>query len=188
MSFSLAPLAVAFCFVVVFTYFAFAGGNAFDYDEGDALPALLGQSTFLCTGAIAAFVIGRGIVFDGPRAGLAAVLLAAAVALYEWARRTIRGRNFHLAWTGDVPDAVCDAGPYARIRHPIYLAYMLAFFALLVAMPGPWTAAILLFNLALFTQAAFGDERSLAHSPLAEDYAAYRRRVGMFFPRRRPGG
>jgi protein-S-isoprenylcysteine O-methyltransferase Ste14 len=183
---SLAPIALALCFVVVFTYFAFAGGQAFEYDADiDALPALLGQSTFLCTGALAAFVFGRWTTIPLLNGAVAMGLLVAGIALYEWARRTIRGRKFHLAWTGDVPDAVCENGPYARVRHPIYLAYMLAFLALLVAMPGWPTAAIFLFNLVLFGQAALGDERSLAKSPLAAEYLAYKRRVGMFVPRLR---
>ena len=185
---SLAPIALALCFLVAFAYFAFAGASAFEYDSDiDALPALLGQSVFLCSAILGAYIIGRSGTFEWLNGMLAIGLLAASIALYEWARRTIRGRKFHLAWTGDVPDAVCEIGPYARVRHPIYLAYLLAFLALLVAKPGWPTAAIFLFNLALFVQAAFGDERSLALSPLAEEYAAYKRRVGMLFPRLRRG-
>jgi len=49
---------------------------------------------------------------------------------------------------------------------------------------------LLLLNATLFILVAFDDERKLAASPLAADYAAYRQRTGMFFPRfssRAPG-
>jgi protein-S-isoprenylcysteine O-methyltransferase Ste14 len=188
MIFPLLQPAMLLCFVVVFTFFAFAGGQAFEYDADiDALPALLGQIVFICTGALGALVFGLGSAIHWLNGALAMGLLAASVALYEWARRTIRGRRFHLAWTGDVSDALCDQGPYAHVRHPIYLSYMLAFLALLVALPTPWVAAIFLFNLGLFVHAAFGDERNLRQGPFAREYADYRRRVGMFLPRLRRG-
>ena len=60
---------------------------------------------------------------------------------------------------------------------------VLAFLALLTAVPGPASLAIFLFNAALFAHAAASDERALAASPLAEAYAAYKRRTGMFVPR-----
>ena len=45
---------------------------------------------------------------------------------------------------------------------------------------------VALANLVLFVVMALHDERGLAHSPLAADYAAYRRRVGvlLLLPRR----
>jgi protein-S-isoprenylcysteine O-methyltransferase Ste14 len=179
-------LALLLGFIVVFTYFAFAGGQVFEYDEADEVPALVGQSTFVISGAMGAFVLGRNATIHPVNGVLAAALMLAGLALYEWARRTIRGRNFHLAWTGEVPDALCEDGPYARIRHPLYTSYMLVFFALFVAVPGWPTGAIFLFNLALFLHAALGDERSLARSELAAEYAAYKRRTGMFVPRLAP--
>jgi protein-S-isoprenylcysteine O-methyltransferase Ste14 len=187
MIFPLLQFILLLCFAVVFTFFAFAGGQAFEYDSDiDAFPALLGQTTFVI-GALGAFVFGLGATIPWLNGALAIGLLVASLALYEWARRTIRGRHFHLAWTGDVPDALCEQGPYAYVRHPLYLSYILAFLALLVALPTLWVAAIFLFNLALFVHAAFGDERSLREGPFAGDYADYRRRVRMFLPRLRRG-
>jgi protein-S-isoprenylcysteine O-methyltransferase Ste14 len=116
------------------------------------------------------------------------LLLVGSLLLYEWARRVIRERGFHIAFSGDVPHELCDQGPYAWIRHPIYLSYIIAFLAQLIALPGFATLAIFLGNLILFSFAAVGDERSLAESPLAEGYGHYKRRTGMFVPRLRPKG
>lgn len=70
-----------------------------------------------------------------------------------------------------------------RIRHPIYASYILAFLALFVAMPILPTLLIFIFNAALFTHAAFRDERDLLSSALAGAYAEYKERTGMFIPR-----
>lgn len=114
---------------------------------------------------------------------VAVPLLMASVALYEWARHTIWGRRFGLALGDHVPESLCEAGPYRYSRHPIYLSYVLAFLAVLVALPHWVTALSFLANLAVFVVVARSDERVLAGSALATDYAAYRERTGMFIPR-----
>jgi protein-S-isoprenylcysteine O-methyltransferase Ste14 len=53
-------------------------------------------------------------------------------------------------------------------------------------LPHWLTAAILLLNATLFVLVAFDDERKLAASPLAADYASYRERTGMSFPKFSP--
>ena len=113
----------------------------------------------------------------------AAALALASIALYESARRVIRDRGFSIAMTTDVPQAVCADGPYALLRHPVYASYLLAFLAMLVAFPAAISAALFVINAGFFVYAALAEERVLAHSPLASNYADYRRRVGMFLPR-----
>ena len=81
-----------------------------------------------------------------------------------------------------MPETLCDEGPYRYIRHPIYLSYVLAFLAVLIALPHWITALSFLLNFALSVGAARSDERVLAGSALAADYAAYRERTGMFLP------
>jgi protein-S-isoprenylcysteine O-methyltransferase Ste14 len=63
---------------------------------------------------------------------------------------------------------------------------MLAFVAMDVALPRVISAVVLACNMALFLYMALDDERVLAKSPLAEAFADYRKRVGMFLllPRR----
>jgi len=170
-------------FVLGFTYFMLAGARTFERDDSDGIAAGLGQFSFLCTGALATWFLGRWVTVHLWSGLAGAVLFVAALALYEWARWTIARLRFHIAWSGDVPEEVCDRGPYALVRHPVYLSYMLAFAAVVIALPSFASAGIFLFNAALFTHAAFADERSIAASPLAADYAAYRKRAGMFLPR-----
>lgn len=180
-----AEYALLAAFAIAFTHFLYGGARTLEWSDGDELAAGVAQIAFL-GGAIATFYLA----FLTPIAlwnGLAAfVLLGGSVALYEWARRTVRNRGFHIAWTGDVPDALCADGPYARIRHPLYLSYILTFLALPVAMPSPAALAVFVLGAALFAHAAISDERSLAESPLRDAYARYRQSTGRFFPRLRP--
>ncbi len=180
---SLAQMLLVLGFILVFGYFGAAGASTFERDESDVKGATLGQFSFLVTGAIGAGMLSYRQVLHPMNGVAAATVLLGSVTLYEWARRTIRGRRFHIGWSGDVPDAVCDSGPYAYVRHPVYLSYMLAFLALPIAFPRLATLLIFLFNVALFAHGARDDERSLAASELKQAYATYRERTGMFIPR-----
>jgi protein-S-isoprenylcysteine O-methyltransferase Ste14 len=111
------------------------------------------------------------------------VLMVAAIALYEWARHTIRSRRFGVGWGDHVPEELCESGPYRWVRHPIYLAYQLAFLAAFVALPHWITLVLLAENVALFTHAASNDEATIATSGLAAAYVDYRKRAGLFWPR-----
>jgi len=62
-----------------------------------------------------------------------AFLALCSVVLYEWTRRTVVDRNFYVGLAGEVPGAVCDAGPYRYVRHPFYLSYIVAFVGVAVA-------------------------------------------------------
>ncbi len=171
----------------VFVHFMQAGARTLYFKAGDAGPgAGLAQFSFIVTGIMVTWGLGLRMPMQVMNQVAAALVLTTSVGLYEWARHTIWGRRFGLALGEHVPDALCEAGPYRFIRHPLYLSYALAFLAVLVALPHWITALGFLFNMVLMVVFARGDERTLATSPLAADYAAYRERTGMFFPRFSP--
>ena len=175
----------------VFIHFMSAGGRTFVYgkEAGDELGANLALCNFLFAGTLPVWMLGLFYQRVPVVNGVAAVMLmVSSVALYEWARHTIWGRKFGIAWGDRVPEAVCVDGPYRWVRHPLYLSYLVAYLAVVVALPHWLTMAIFLGNCALFAHAAHDDERRLAESALAAEYAAYRERTGMFLPRlSRPG-
>jgi len=177
------PLAFVFPLGVCFYYFLLAGARTFEIGPDDDFSSGLAQFCFLVTGTLGTIFLGYRSDVSSLQAVAGAALMACSLGLYEWARHTIAGRRFSIAWSIGVPEEVCAAGPYARVRHPIYTSYILAFAAQLVALPSLWTAAIFLFNLAVFVHAARADERTLAASELAAEYARYKRRAGMFIPR-----
>jgi protein-S-isoprenylcysteine O-methyltransferase Ste14 len=141
------------------------------------------QGSFVFGGVVPTWFLGLHHPIHHMNGILSAMTLVLSLALYEWARHTIWGLRFGLGWGEHVPEAVCERGPYRFLRHPIYLSYMLAFAAVLIALPHWLTALMFAGNVALFTHAAISDERTLARSALAAEYAGYRRRAGMFWPR-----
>jgi protein-S-isoprenylcysteine O-methyltransferase Ste14 len=170
----------------VFVHFMNAGARTFFYgkEAGDEAPVLVAQSTFILGGTLPIWMLGLFYQpIPLPNGIVAAALLSIALCLYEWARHTVWLRKFGIAWGGHVPEAVCAEGPYRWVRHPLYLAYLLAYLAALVALPHWLTLAIFVINCALFVHAARNDERHISASALAADYAVYRERTGMFFPR-----
>ena len=81
-----------------------------------------------------------------------------------------------------MPAHLVTAGPYRRLRHPCYSAYLLSFAGGLTVSPTYWLGAVALLMLVLYYQAARYEERKFEHSPLGQDYARYRETTGMFLP------
>jgi protein-S-isoprenylcysteine O-methyltransferase Ste14 len=175
-------LAFIFWMVCPFPYFMTAGANTFTVPKLRDSGAMLGHWSFV-SGMLCVLCMG---LFSGlllPPALCGAILALGSLLLYEWTRRTVIDRNFYIALSGEVPGAVCDAGPYRYVRHPFYLSYMLAFVAVAVAFPSLVVAGVCVFNIGLFVYMAVDDERVLFASPLGADYKSYKTRVGMFLPR-----
>ena len=167
-----------------FLHFIFAGARTLHFKPGDSGPgAVIGQGALMFGGVIPVWFLGLYQPIHIINGIVAALILLASIGLYEWARQTIWGRRFGLAYGDHVPDELCDQGPYRFVRHPLYASYVLAFVACLVALPHWITALMVAANSVLWTLTALSDERRIADSPLAAAYANYRRRVGMFFPR-----
>jgi protein-S-isoprenylcysteine O-methyltransferase Ste14 len=169
-----------------FQWFTVAGAKTFRIPKLRDSGAGLGGTAFLL-GTLVVLWRGLFIGFDLIPAACGAALSVLSVVLYEWARRTIVGRRFAIALAEEVPEALCEDGPYRYIRHPFYFSYVLASLGMLVATLNLMAAAVFVFNSILFTYMARDDERTLKASPLASAYDAYRQRVGflMLLPGRR---
>ena len=175
-------LALVLWMAIPFPYFMAAGANIFTVPKLRDNGAVLGQISFI-SGMVCVLVMGLFYGLLVPAAICDAILALGAVLLYEWTRRTVIDRNFFVGLAGEVPPALCDAGPYRYVRHPFYLTYMVAFVGVAVAFPSLVVSVVCALNIGLFVYMAIDDERVLAGSSLAVDYRAYRRRVGMFLPR-----
>lgn len=167
-----------------FIHFTIAAGRTFhSVNLAEEPGAIVGQFAFYAGGTATAWFRGLHQVIAPANGVIAVTLLAGSLALYEWSRHAIWTRRFGVGWGEHVPDVVCEQGPYRWVRHPIYLAYLLAYASVLVALPHWFTACTLVGAVALFAHAARHDERQIAGSALAADYDAYRKRTGMFFPK-----
>ena len=118
-------------------------------------------------------------------AGLAAggLLLVLSFTLFWWSVRVTRRRPLTLAFTADAPIFLHSSGPYAYIRHPFYLSYVLFWIATAVAAERLQFWLVPLLMVAIYIEAARQEERKFAHSALAGTYGAYRGQTGMLLPR-----
>jgi protein-S-isoprenylcysteine O-methyltransferase Ste14 len=120
-------------------------------------------------------------------AWIAFPIYGAALGLWAWAVATTRRGRLSLAFSRDLPEAIIDRGPYRYVRHPFYASYTLYWLAGSVATLAWWVVAPSLLAIALYVAAAWSEERKFAASRLADAYAAYRARTGMFLPSFRRG-
>jgi protein-S-isoprenylcysteine O-methyltransferase Ste14 len=111
-----------------------------------------------------------------------AAVLAASLALFRWAARTNRARPLPLAFSGVLPPHLQMRGPYALVRHPFYVSYLLAFVGGWLAAGSAWLLPALAFGLHTYWTAARREERGLRAGPLGDAYQEYAARVGMFLP------
>jgi len=113
---------------------------------------------------------------------IACVLFAVSLGLWSWTLAATRSTPPTLAFTGDEPRFMLNAGPYRWIRHPFYSAYLIFWAGTAVATQGVlgWTAVLVLGT--VYFVAARHEEGKFARSALAARYAAYAARTGMFLP------
>ena len=175
-------LAIVLWMAIPFPYFMTAGANIFMVPKLRDNGAALGQISFI-SGMVCVLVMGLFYGLLVPAAICGAILALGAVILFEWTRRTVVDRNFYVGMAGEVPPALCDAGPYCYVRHPFYLSYIVAFIGVAVAFPSLIVSGVCLANVGLFVYMAFDDERVLLGSAIAGGYELYKKRVGMFLPR-----
>jgi protein-S-isoprenylcysteine O-methyltransferase Ste14 len=110
------------------------------------------------------------------------------IALFGWAVLATRQNRPAMAFAGERPDHIFKSGPYAYIRHPFYASYLLYWLGCVVATSSLVLAFIFLALAALYTIAALGEERAFSHSAIGDEYEAFRRSTGLFWPRLRLAG
>jgi protein-S-isoprenylcysteine O-methyltransferase Ste14 len=111
-----------------------------------------------------------------------ALLLLGAAALFRWSSTTM-GRNWSLVARTRADHELVTTGPFALVRHPIYVSMLFFLIALAVA-TGHYLqllGAIPVF--ALGTRIRILEEEKLLRAAFGAAFDAYARRTGAFFPR-----
>ena len=112
---------------------------------------------------------------------VAALLAAAAAALSLWA-----GATFPSVTTGHYvleDHQVVSDGPYAWVRHPIYVGVFLIWISLALAFASPIALLITLTYVMPIYYLYMREEEDMLKTQLGEEYLRYFERVGMLFPR-----
>lgn len=113
---------------------------------------------------------------------VASCLSLCATGLFWWAVAATRRQPPAVAHLTAPLVMVHQHGPYAVIRHPFYLAYIL-FWTGTILTSGPigWLLGIVLIT--WYSVAARKEEYSFAASEVSGVYADYKRRTGLLLPR-----
>lgn len=114
------------------------------------------------------------------------VLLAGGVLLY-WYSHAALGQSLSPFIQVRHPHRLVTRGPYAAVRHPMYLAVFLTAGGVIL-LTGNWLLSgfFLLPFLALYL-ARINREEQLLEEEFGEEYRAYKARTGKLLPRIRPG-
>lgn len=83
----------------------------------------------------------------------------------------------------DAPVELVTWGPYARIRHPFYTSFLLAFLAANLVFPHYLTLLAWAYSGVTLTLTAKREERRLMASTYGDQYTHYYHRSGRFLPR-----
>lgn len=142
-------------------------------------PYLLGITTI-------ALWLGRDVPAEPSAAllvqlGVGAGLALAAIVLMLWVLR-----SFPSVSTGHyvLPQhQVVKAGPYAYVRHPLYLAAYLVWLAVAIGFGSPVALALTAFYVVPSYWIYMRAEEAMLTQHLGEAYREYRAEVGMLLPR-----
>nr|WP_246437905.1 isoprenylcysteine carboxylmethyltransferase family protein [Prosthecobacter vanneervenii] len=114
---------------------------------------------------------------------IAAVVMGfASLTLFFWSYRQhgtqVPGRVF----SPDVPARIITSGPYARVRHPIYSAYLLFMLGLVVGAQSAEAAVLWLLLAVTYRRAARQEDELLSGSAHADFYRRYMQQSGRLLP------
>jgi protein-S-isoprenylcysteine O-methyltransferase Ste14 len=126
-----------------------------------------------------------GLPNAAPRSIAAGVVIAAlllnAAALFYWSAETM-GKNWSLVARTREDHELVTSGPFAYVRHPIYVSMLMFLLALAVATGH---AANLLWAVPVFavgTVIRISEEEKLLRAAFGDAFESYVRRTGAFFP------
>ena len=105
----------------------------------------------------------------------------ASFGLYAWAQATL-GKEWspHLQMRAE--HHLVTTGPYARMRHPIYSAYMVFMTSIALVTANWFFIGLLVVSIVVFAFRIPKEEQMLIDS-FGEEYKAYMRRTGGLFPK-----
>jgi protein-S-isoprenylcysteine O-methyltransferase Ste14 len=109
--------------------------------------------------------------------GLGIFLLGLALAV--WARVYL-GRNWGMPMSQKAEPELVTAGPYSKVRHPIYSGIILAMIGTTIAVSLYWLVAVVVIG-AYFIYSAVVEERSMARL-FPGKYPEYKRSTKMLVP------
>lgn len=110
-------------------------------------------------------------------------LMITSYVLFWLTIRESKGARLHAAFDKEAPHCVLRSGPYAHVRHPFYLSYLLFWSGWGIASWNVWGAVPFIAMGTTYVLAAREEEAKFMETPLAREYREYARVTGRFVPR-----
>ena len=110
--------------IAVYAWQVLGAGYTFRAVTGERI-STSGRAWLISVGFVALVANAGDELVNPLLLALGCVGLIAALALFEWARRTVRGQFFSWIFSSDTPAFLCTSGPYAYARNPFYTSYLL---------------------------------------------------------------
>lgn len=109
------------------------------------------------------------------------IFSAISLAYLYWAGRVLAE---HFSYTLEIQEdqKLVTAGPYHRVRHPIYTG-TLAFLLFQVLVSDNWIFLLILITLIPYLVKRIRKEEEMMVEHFGQDYTEYMKRTGRFFPK-----
>ena len=122
---------------------------------------------------------------EAPLIAQLVALALEALSLWLFFRTIAASRDgaLHFAFDTENPVSLVTSGPYRYVRHPFYTSYLIFWTGLAIGTWSLWAVPVLVLMGVLYTVAARGEEAKFARTQMSDEYASYRARTGMFWPK-----
>lgn len=111
-------------------------------------------------------------------------LFLIASGLFLWAVKHSRSRQLSLAFDKDTKvSGIITSGPWKYVRHPFYVSYVIFWLACALGTAHPTSLLVLITLLFIYGYSAVQEEAALKQGQFGEDYLAYQKNAGFFFPK-----
>jgi protein-S-isoprenylcysteine O-methyltransferase Ste14 len=111
-------------------------------------------------------------------------MMIPAFVLFIWAAKHSQQKKLSLAFDDETKiDGIITSGPWAYVRHPFYVSYILFWLACAVGTTHPTSIAVSVTLLFIYGYSAIREEGTLKESRYGDQYLQYRKNAGFFLPK-----
>lgn len=111
---------------------------------------------------------------------IGAIFYIAGLTLFFWSIVTAKQLDFAFS---DNVGKIVTSGPFALIRHPLYLSYIFVWFSSTLLFNSITLWITLIYLVAFYIRSAKSEEKAILASDYSKEYLDYSQNVGMFIPR-----